>query len=153
MVLIPTKDTLDKAEKDLSNPAVSWLMQTAVKMPALPNVERLKKNDFFFILEALAAGAAAASVTIEDGKVNVEDMAALQAIYRALSGRELTAEQIYCFLSLDKVSKEMLPQDMQDNLQALISFIKGILMSMPAQPITQDLRTKILSRRLLEYSL
>jgi hypothetical protein len=121
------------------------ILLKAVKLPALPDVSGLRENGMYYNLEMLAAGSVLSAVRVVDKKVDKKDLEQLGVLFSQFTGRAVGASDIYFMMSFDEVKDtDLLPAD-QRSIQAVVNFIKGLLMNMPAMPV--DARAELESRR------
>ena len=152
IVVLSTQRSYDS--NALSDSFAKTLLSRAVKMPAFKDVEKLKNNDRFFIIDHIARGLALAAGINEDGRVDAKDMPILESIVMELTGlsrEEITNDHIYGILPFDTFSG-MLSSDLQ-TLAAVVQFIHDLLMHVPVKPETPELRNRMRAKRKLDYSL
>ena len=132
-----------------ANPSLRDLLSKAAKLPALPN--DLGKTDAFFAIEMMVAGSMLAVTSIEDGKVDAEDMERLQILFTQLTGSPtlLTKDTIYRLLSYETVTEAGL---LQESLQAVVTFIQNLMMKMPAEPMTGKVYEELRNKRQVYWS-
>jgi len=134
------------------------LFENSVKLPALPDsitTDRENKPDYqFFNVEMFGAGfaLAATGVDIQEGEAAQEDIVELQNLVAQFTGRLLTANEIYCLLPYKAIKGSgMLPEGV-NTLRDVANFIKDLLMKVPARPMSQDLRDRLINRRTVQWS-
>ena len=148
-VLVATKKNYEKA--DLNDDFQRALLEDSVKMPALPSVDSLQKNDKFFNLEIMVAGAALAIIEIKDDKVDIMDLEKIQDVFSQLTRRPLTPEDIFCLMRYNVVNAANLLPEGRQTLSAIVHFLQGLLMSMPTKPV--DVEQELHRRREIIKSL
>jgi len=148
-VLVATQKNYKDA--NLNDEFQRTLLEDSVKLPALRNVESLKKNDKFFNLEVMAAGAALAVVEVQDGRVDIMDLENLQLIFSQLTRTEVLPEDIFCLMRFNDVRGANLLPEGRQTLAAIVRFMQQLLMSMPTKPV--DVEQELHRRREIIRSL
>ncbi|MDD4203158.1 MAG: hypothetical protein PHQ52_06805, partial [Candidatus Omnitrophica bacterium] len=161
IVLLGTEDDFKNA--DAADAFQKKLLEKAVKMPALPNREKLSKKDKevykFFATEMLAAGSALAGVVSSvdnNGLVDRQDMThltnLLEQFIQVEQSYDITSF-IYCLLPYDENrDMSLLPANVNNTIASIAKFIQNILMKRPIEILTEKLQERFATQRRIAWS-